>query len=1279
MAASSPSSSSVAQAAEAEQQQQSQQQPQLALKGISLSFEAGQLSLLIGAVGSGKSTLLLCMLREAAIMAGGSIAFIGGNGASSSSSSAAALSSSTASAAAGAAGALSSSSSPAPPAPSDIPSDISFAPQTPWLMSGSIRQNICFDNAFDASLYSRVLHACCLEEDLQRMKQGDETPVTGSSLSGGQRARVSLARSLYTGLLQGKSIFLLDDILAPLDARVSRRVFERCLSNKGLLAGKTRVLATHHLALLRSSSVSNVSVLEEGKLILSGTPAALFRQLELAELQTVGRGLEDRDMYPVLHHPQQDGLSHHAFPSSSSAASASSSFSASSTGAVAAGFPDNLRIVAGQEGASGSAAGGAAGMPALLSVSSFTSSPASPSLDTGLSLESGLEASARASMSLALIHGRGSGRYHSLADSYGNGQAEAILQLSPALMELLKGVLVAERRGRGRRASSAVSGTGTGSSTGLGLSIAASGSQEAMVAGGLVMGTGAGVAAAGLQVAAAVEEAADETAEDGEAAGVTVEGEVLSLADTPVAGAEAAAPTAAVAVTASVPASAAGAAAASPSAPSSAPPPAAPVRKSIGGESVATGTVSAAVYLRYFSSYGTYLSFIIIMLLVFGGAALVQLTAVWLSYFSAAGSNAGSIPGQYGAFVGVSVLVSVLRAVVFFVYSVSAARAIHSQAFSSVLRSKLAFLEGRGSGQILNRFTKDQTLVDDTLPMTVFDLLNNASLLLAGVVLICVLNPFLLLLLLPMGVVFYYLQRYYISSNREIKRLDAASKSAPLQVVSEALLGLTSIRCTPGGKQLVLKRFLTALDSTQRSYFAFLATSRWFGLQLDLLSLSLVAVTCFATTALSVNGSLSANLLGLSISSVMTVTGAFQWTVRQKAEMENLMVSPERLYEYCDLPESLRERVDTEGTVLRRLQQMQQEQAVPVGAAAPTAVHPSASASPALLHNWPSKGDICFRDVWLQYNSPGPFALRGFSTQPIQGGTRVALLGRTGAGKSSILLALLRMFEPVCASEKERKQLSLLGPAELLQYQAPERKDSSGSTAPSSSSSPSSPSAASAPSPMGCGITIDGVDISSLHLAQLRSSIGYIPQQPYVFEGTVRSNLDPFHTSTEADMWRVLSVVQLKEYVQQRGGLDMPVEAAGSNLSFGQRFLLTTARALLKKCAVMVIDEAVGNNLDERTDSILCDLIANGSEAFAKETVIITISHRISSIISYDRVIVMENGAAVAEGHPYLLLQGQEDSHPFRSLVLQLGTQEAERLMAEAEKSYNRKAGGAAY
>jgi len=299
---------------------------------------------------------------------------------------------------------------------------------------------------------------------------------------------------------------------------------------------------------------------------------------------------------------------------------------------------------------------------------------------------------------------------------------------------------------------------------------------------------------------------------------------------------------------------------------------------------------------------------------------------------------------------------------------------------------------------------------------------------------------------------------------------------------------------------------------------------------------------------------IEAGAFGLALFYLITIADDSAWAIRQTIFLDINMQSAQRVQEYCVLNEEAPERVVGVDDKL-----------LPGGAI------------------WPYEGHISFNNVYLKYPNTSKYALKGLSFT-VEPNSKVGIVGRTGAGKSSIIQALFRIVE------------------------IDTKKDSY--------------------------IQIDGTDIKSLGLETLRKSLSILPQTPVIFAGTIRRNLDPFGTCTEAQIWQALEQVSLSEYVRSlEQGLDTDMSVSNSVFSVGQKQLVCMARVILRKSKVVILDEATAN-VDMSTDSFIQEQI---NKIFA-DCVVLTIAHRLSTIAHYDKVLVLDKGAKVEYDHPYRLL-----------------------------------------
>ncbi|OCT92610.1 hypothetical protein XELAEV_18015666mg [Xenopus laevis] len=612
-----------------------------------------------------------------------------------------------------------------------------------------------------------------------------------------------------------------------------------------------------------------------------------------------------------------------------------------------------------------------------------------------------------------------------------------------------------------------------------------------------------------------------------------------------------------------------------------------PVLTAIPEESRSEGTVGFKVYKKYFTAGSSYLMFFVVLLLNILSQVAYVLQDWWLSHWAneqgklnttsgtnSTGSNTEQLDltlylGVYAGLTAATIIFGVLRCLLVFHVLVCAAQALHNHMFQSLLKAPVLFFDRNPIGRILNRFSKDIGHLDDLLPFTFLDFMQ-VLLQILGVIAVAVsVIPWILIPLLPLVIVFYFLRRYFLDTSRDIKRLESTTRSPVFSHLSSSLQGLWTIRAFRAEK-----RFQDLFDAQQdlhsEAWFLFLTTSRWLAVRLDAICAVFVMAIAFGSIILAEN--LDAGQVGLALSYGITIMGTFQWGVRQSAEVENLMISVERVMEYTQLEKE--------------------------------AKWESKNPPPT---DWPTKGMITFENVNFSYSLDGPLVLRHLNAS-IRPKEKVGIVGRTGAGKSSLISALFRLAEP------EGK------------------------------------------------IWIDKYLTSELGLHDLRKKMSIIPQEPVLFTGTMRKNLDPFDEHADEELWAVLEEVQLKEAVDELPGkIETQLSESGSNFSVGQRQLVCLARAILRRNRILIIDEATAN-VDPRTDELIQKTIR---EKFAECTVL-TIAHRLNTIIDSDKIMVLDSGSVKEYDEPYVLLQNKESL--FYKMVQQVGKAEATTLNEAAKQ-----------
>ncbi|RKP09032.1 putative ATP-binding cassette transporter protein YOR1 [Thamnocephalis sphaerospora] len=544
-------------------------------------------------------------------------------------------------------------------------------------------------------------------------------------------------------------------------------------------------------------------------------------------------------------------------------------------------------------------------------------------------------------------------------------------------------------------------------------------------------------------------------------------------------------------------------------------------------EERATGAVAAAVYKSYIRAGGGWKTVRCLTLALTMRFDPQCSNDLWLSWWS--GDELHLSMGQYmGVYAGWGVaqmVAGILFGISLAYLCARASKTLHDDAINNVFRAPMSFFDTTPLGRIINRFSKDMDSVDNQLIEALRMFTSTLAITAATFLMICVVFPIFLAPLVPLLCLYYYFQLFYRATSRELKRIDSVTRSPLYAHFGETLTGLATIRAYREQNRFIGENE-QLMDTTNRPYYLSFTIQRWLGMRLEAIA-NILTFFVSIFTVIS-RTSVSPGLIGLVMSYSLQVTGTLNWCVRQAAEVEVNMNAVERLEYYA--------------------QELDQE-------------------APAVLpdnrpdERWPSRGAIEINQLELAYRKGLPNVLHGVSAS-IRGGEKIGVVGRTGAGKSSIMVALFRLVEV-----------------------------------------------------SGGSISIDGVDISSLGLRDLRSRLAIIPQDPTLFHGTVRSNLDPFSRYTDQELWDALDRADMKTYVAGLAdGLDAEVSEGGENFSAGQRQLVCLARAILVHARILIMDEATAS-VDMRTDALLQKAIR---EDFAGCT-ILTIAHRLNTVIDYDR------------------------------------------------------------
>ncbi|KAG0369092.1 Multidrug resistance-associated protein 1 [Gamsiella multidivaricata] len=608
----------------------------------------------------------------------------------------------------------------------------------------------------------------------------------------------------------------------------------------------------------------------------------------------------------------------------------------------------------------------------------------------------------------------------------------------------------------------------------------------------------------------------------------------------------------------------------------------------VADENMVKGDVGWKMFMVY-AKAASYRNIILVILLYILVEVAQVGTSFWLRYWSDASGQEKYTVTQflviYGAF---TLAYMAFNMALFYVANVNAAimaaRHLHDRLLNNLLHQPMSFFDTTPVGRIINRFSSDVDAIDEVIIWNFIDVVYCLVAIGGTMVVISISTPQFLFVVPPLTLAYLYIQDYYIHSSQPLKRFMSVSKSPLYQHFSETLAGVSTIRAMGATSRFVGINGEKA-DLASETALAFGMSGRWLKVRLELLGALIILAA--ALLAVLNQGQLSASVVGLSLMYATSITLDITYLVRTWSEMSNQLICVERIEEYT---------------------QLRQEAPAQTGVSLP--------------QNWPSQGRVVFRNYSARYRDGLDLVLKNVSFE-VQPGEKIGIVGRTGAGKSSLTLALFRVIEAANSYwERETLQSGSVEGSECLGH------DVSGN---------------------GDSIEIDGVDIATLGLQTLRKHLSIIPQDPTLFAGSVRSNLDPLTQLEDAELWRALERAHLKDHISALpGGLSFEVAQNGENFSVGQRALICLARALLRKSKILVLDEATAA-VDAETDKLVQKTIRS---EFSDRT-ILTIAHRIKTVMDSDKILVLDQGR-VHEYAPPRVLMEKKDSL-FYNLAKQAG------------------------
>ncbi|XP_077982033.1 ATP-binding cassette sub-family C member 5-like [Glandiceps talaboti] len=579
------------------------------------------------------------------------------------------------------------------------------------------------------------------------------------------------------------------------------------------------------------------------------------------------------------------------------------------------------------------------------------------------------------------------------------------------------------------------------------------------------------------------------------------------------------------------------------------------------------GDVTWKTYHCYIKEAGGYgVAFVVLFLFLASGGCITA-TSWWLGYWIILGNVqvtnsttnytetlvsvnlAENTDVTYFVTVYVGILAAVLvftvlKCLFYVAVSLKASSKLHDKVFQRVFHSPMSFFDTTPSGRILNRFSQDQDQVDVQLRESMQKMLDNMILVFFNCLSIIIVYPWFLLACIPFAILFILCFKYFHHAVRDCKRLENISRSPWISHITATVQGLPVIQAF-SKQNYFEQKFDDLLDTNIAAFYTFWLCGRWVGIRLDIIAICTAVFTAILT--ISTHGQIPPSYAGIALSYAILFVGLFQNAVRLTVDLQARFTSVERINYY--------------------IQNLKPE------------------APPILLdqrppEHWPQEGKLQVKNLKMSYRNNLPMALRGVNFK-VESMEKIGIVGRTGAGKSSIGVSLFRLVEAISGS-----------------------------------------------------IYIDDINISAIGLQDLRSRLSVIPQDPVLFVGSIRYNLDPFDQYSDPEIWTALEKCLLKNTILElEGKLASPVVENGENFSVGERQLICMARALLRRSKILLLDEATAA-VDTETDSLIQQTIR---DAF-KDCTMLIIAHRLNTVLNCDKILVMDDGKVVEFDTPTVLL-----------------------------------------
>ncbi|KAJ5740717.1 hypothetical protein N7493_000589 [Penicillium malachiteum] len=551
------------------------------------------------------------------------------------------------------------------------------------------------------------------------------------------------------------------------------------------------------------------------------------------------------------------------------------------------------------------------------------------------------------------------------------------------------------------------------------------------------------------------------------------------------------------------------------------------------------------IYTYYVNTIGWLPAFVFLVAMA-GFVFCISFPSIWVEWW--AESDTAHPRQRLGYYLGIYVMLGCIGMISLIVGAwqmiinmvPKSGESFHRRLLTTVLRAPMLFFSTTDSGSILNRFSQDLQLIDMELPIAAINTVATVFLCMAQMALIGVGSKYAAISFPVVLGALFVIQKLYLRTSRQLRYLDLETKAPLFSHFTDSLQGLVTLRAF-GWQHGMEQKNIELLDISQRPFYYMFAIQRWLTLSLDLLVAGIAIILVVLVVVLR-GTSFNAGSMGIALLNVIQFSQTIKLMVTFWTNLETHIGSIQRIKEFTSTVES----EDLPG----------EDGEIPP--------------------NWPSQGAITFHSVSAAYRPTEP-VLNDVSLS-VKAGEKVGICGRTGSGKTSMIMSIFRMIELTSGV-----------------------------------------------------VTVDGEDISRLPRSEIRSRINGVSQDSLLFKGSVRLNADPIGVCTDKDILAALKTVQLLPAIQEKGDLNTDIDEI--HLSHGQKQLFCLARAILRQGNILILDEAT-SNIDTKTDEIMQRVIR---EKFCNHT-IISVAHKLDTILDYDRIVVLDAGRIVETGEPYVLL-----------------------------------------